>query len=141
VYFQRGFTCEISGSGRITIGAGTVVRDHTLIGCSTSIDIGRRCVLGQSALIMDGFHRFRDPDVHLLDQGYDFRPITIGDGAVVLAKCSITNSIGERAVIGSNAVVTRPIPPFCFAVGAPAQVIEYFGRPEDRPVELAGLDV
>lgn len=141
VTFQRGFVCEISGTGRVTIGAGTIVRDHVLIGCSTTIDVGRRCVLGQSALLMDGFHRFRDPDRHLLDQGYDFRPVTIDDGAVVLAKCSITSSIGAHAVIGSNSVVTRPIPPYCFAVGAPARVIEYFGRPENRPAELAGMDV
>jgi acetyltransferase-like isoleucine patch superfamily enzyme len=32
--------------------------------------------------------------------------------------------------------VTKPVPAYCFAAGAPARVIEYFGKPEDRPPHL-----
>jgi acetyltransferase-like isoleucine patch superfamily enzyme len=141
VLFRRGFVCEIAGNGRVRIGAGTVFTNHTMLGCTTTMDIGKRCLFGQSTLIMDGFHKFRDPDKHMLDQGYDYRPITIGDGAAIAAKCSITADIGERSFIGSNSVVSRPIPPYCFAVGAPAKVIEYFGHPDKRPPELVGMDV
>ena len=136
VDFRRGFVCEISGDGRVTIGANTVFTSHALIQCSTSIDIGRRAALGQALLIADGNHRFRDPDKHLLDQGYDFRPITIGDGAVVMTKCTVLADIGERAIIGANSVVTKPIPPFCLALGAPARPVEYFGPPDRRPADL-----
>ena len=136
VDFRRGFVCEISGSGRVEIGGGCVFTGETLMGCTTSITIGKRALFGQSTLIMDGFHRFRDPDLHLLEQGYDYRPITIGDGAVATAKCSITADIGERAFVGAHSVVNKPIPAYCFAVGAPARVIEYFGPPELRPADL-----
>ena len=136
VDFRRGFVCEISGDGRVTIGGGSIFTSHALIQCSTSIDIGRRAVFGQALLIADGNHRYRDPDRHLLDQGYDFRPITIGDGAVVTSKCTVLADIGERALIGANAVVSKPIPPFCLAVGAPARPIEYFGPPDRRPADL-----
>ena len=49
----------------------------------------------------------------------------------------------ERAVIGANSVVTRPIPPYCLAVGAPAKVVEYFGPPERRKEYLGseGSDI
>lgn len=135
VEFRRGFVCEISGSGRVTIGAGSAFTSHTLIQCTTQIEIGRRCVFGQSTVIADGFHRFRDPDRHLLDQGYDLRPVTIGDGAVATSKCTITASVGERALLAAHSVVTRPVPAYSLAGGAPARVIEYFGPPDRRPAD------
>lgn len=88
--------------------------------------------MGQGCLVADGNHRFRDPDRPFLEQGYDFRPIRIGSGAVVHTNCTVINDIGDRAVIGANSIVTRPIPPYCLAYGTPAKVVEYFGPPERR---------
>ena len=136
VDFRRGFVCEISGSGRVSIGAGCVFTRDALIQCTTSIDIGDRCIFGQATLLVDGNHRFRDLSRPMLDQGYDYRPIVIGDDVFVTSKCTILSDIGERAVIGANSVVSRPVPAFCVAVGAPASVIEYFGPPERRPADL-----
>lgn len=127
VDFRRGFVCEISGSGRVVIGDGSVFTSHALVQCSTSIEIGRRCVFGQSVLIADGNHRYRNPNRHLLDQGYDFRPITIGDGAVVTSKCTVLAPIGERALVAAHSVVTRPVPAYTLVGGTPARVIEHFG--------------
>jgi acetyltransferase-like isoleucine patch superfamily enzyme len=136
--FRDGFTCEISGSGKVVIGPGTIFTSSALIQCTTSIEIGTRCVFGQTCFIGDGNHRFRDHTRHTLDQGYDYRPIVIEDGATVLTKCTIVNSIGRGSIIGANSVVVKPIPAYCLAVGAPARVIEYFGPPELRPAELSG---
>lgn len=136
VDFRRGFVCEISGNGRVTIGGGSVFTSHTLIQCSTVIEIGERCVFGQALMIADGSHRFRDWTRHVLEQGYDYQPIRIGDNAVVMTKVTIAADIGQNAFIGANSLVNRPIPPFCFAGGVPARVIEYFGPPDQRPPEL-----
>jgi acetyltransferase-like isoleucine patch superfamily enzyme len=136
VEFRRGFVCEIGATGRVSIGAGSIFTSHALIQCTTSIDIGKRAVFGQSLQMADGAHRFRDWTKHLLDQGYDFRPITIGDGAIAHAKCTIVADIGEGAIIGANSLVNKPIPPYCLAGGIPARVIEYFGPPERRPPQF-----
>lgn len=136
VDFRRGFVCEISGDGRVTIGAGTTFTSNTLVQCTTSIDIGEHCNFGQSTQIVDGNHRFRDPDRPVREQGYDFRPIVIGDDVWVFGKSTVVHTIGERAIIGSNSVVTRPVPAFCLAAGAPAQVVEYFGPPDARPAGI-----
>jgi acetyltransferase-like isoleucine patch superfamily enzyme len=138
VDFRRNFVCEISGSGRVVIGGGTTFTADTLIQCTTSIEIGTRCGFGQATFIVDGNHRFRDPSRHWLDQGDDFRPITIGNDVAVNTKCTVINNIGDRAVIAANSVVSRPVPAYCLAVGAPARVVEYFGPPELRPSELEG---
>ncbi|CAN5813797.1 hypothetical protein BH24ACT3_BH24ACT3_05800 [soil metagenome] len=127
--FRQGFVCEIVGDGRVVIGAGSTFTYGGVIQCSTSIEIGERATFGQDVLIADGNHRFRDPAVHLLEQGYDFRPITIGRGATVMTKCTVINDLGEGCVIGANSVVTRPIPPRCLAFGAPARVVEHFVAP------------
>ncbi|MBV9412899.1 MAG: acyltransferase [Acidimicrobiia bacterium] len=137
VDFRRDFRCEIEGDGRVEIGAGTVFTSNALIQCSTLVSIGKRCAFGQSTLIVDGYHRYQDTDRHWMEQGYDLRPIHIGDGAGISDKCTIQADIGERAMVASGSVVNRPIPPYCLAVGAPARVIRYFGPAEKREEYLA----
>jgi acetyltransferase-like isoleucine patch superfamily enzyme len=132
VDFRSNFRCDIEGEGRVEIGAGTVFTANTLIQCSTAVSIGKRCAFGQSTLIVDGYHRYQDPERHWAEQGYDLRPIRIGDGAGISDKCTIQADVGERAMIASGSVVNRPIPPYCLAVGAPARVVRYFGPPERR---------
>lgn len=124
VELRRGFTLEIEEAGEVTIGAGCVFTYGVVIQCTTSIRIGERCMFGQDTMLVDGQHRFRDVSRPMLEQGYDWRPLTIGDDAVITTKCTIMADVGERAFVGANSVVTRPIPPFTVAVGAPARVIE-----------------
>lgn len=126
VEFRRGFVCEISGNGEVRIGEGSVFTAGALIQCTTSIDIGRRCIFGQDTLLVDGSHRFGDPDQHLLDQGYDFRPLRIEDGAVVMAKCTVFADIGAGTVVGAHCVVSRALPARCLAIGAPARPVRFF---------------
>lgn len=138
VEMRRDFVCEISGEGRVTIGDRCVFTGTALIQCTTTIDFEDGAVLGQGTMVADGNHRFKDPDVPPLQQGYDFRPIRIGRECIVHTGCTLVNSIGARAIIGANSVVTKPVPPYCLAVGAPARVIDYFGPPDRREEFLAG---
>ncbi len=137
VDFRRGFRCEIHRGGRVRIGGGSVLTYGVLIQCTTSIDIGERCILGQATMVVDGNHRFRDLERPMLAQGYDYRPITIADDAMITTKCTIIADVGERAVIGANSVVSRPVPAFTVAVGSPARPIGYFGPAGGAPAELA----
>lgn len=136
VEFRRDFRAEVSGNGRITIGSGTVFTYSVLIQCTTTIDIGERCQFGQTTILLDGQHRFRDITRPMLEQGYDFHPLRIEDDATITTKCTIMADIGTRAFIGANSVVTRPIPAYTVAVGAPAKPIDYFGPPGEEPEAL-----
>ena len=128
VEFRRGFRAELHG-GTITIGGGTVFTYDVVLQCSSRIDIGERCIFAHAATVVDGNHRFRDLERPVLGQGYDLRPIAIGVDATILAKATVIADVGQRAVVGANAVVTRPVPPFTVAAGTPAQVIEELQRP------------
>lgn len=136
VEFRRNFRAEVGPTGRIEIGDDVRFTYDVLMQCDTTITIGPKAMFGQCAMIVDGNHRFRDYDVPILQQGYDYRSITIGEDAVVLTKGTVINNIGKRSIIGANAVVTNPIPDYCVAVGIPARVVEYYGPPEHRPPDL-----
>ncbi|HET9051054.1 MAG TPA: acyltransferase [Candidatus Dormibacteraeota bacterium] len=135
VDFRRRFHCEIAGDGVVRIGAGSAFTHDVLIQCSTSIEIGERCMFAQGVLVVDGNHRFRDLDAPPAAQGYDYRPIRIGDDVWVGAKATVIADVGRRAVVAAGAVVTRPVPPMCVAAGVPARIVEYFGPPGERPAE------
>jgi acetyltransferase-like isoleucine patch superfamily enzyme len=126
--FRRGFRAELAGpDARIEMGSSCVFTYYSLVQCGRSITIGDRVMFGQSSMVVDGNHRFRDLTKPMLAQGYDFRPIRIGDDVTTTTKCTIIADIGERAFVGANSVVTKEIPPFTVAVGSPAEAIDYFG--------------
>jgi acetyltransferase-like isoleucine patch superfamily enzyme len=133
VEFRRNFRAELGPKARVSIGTLSYMTYDVLIQCDTELEIGERCGIGQTVIILDGNHRYRDLNTPLLEQGYEYRAIRIEDDATVLSKCTVMNSIGTRSVIGANAVVSRPVPAYCLAAGVPARVIDYFGPEELRP--------
>lgn len=130
VEFRRGFRAEIIGRARVVIGGGCVFSYHSLIQCTSSIEIGERCGFGQSLAIFDGKHGYRDPSKGFLDQGFELRPIRIGSDCAVLTKTTVVADVGHRSVVGANSVVSKAIPPYSLAGGVPARVIDRF-MPED----------
>ena len=66
--------------------------------------------------------------VAVMDLPLKYAPIEIKDGAHIGIGSIIMPgvTIGEGAVIGAGSVVTRDIPPYCVAVGAPCKPIKYF---------------
>jgi acetyltransferase-like isoleucine patch superfamily enzyme len=53
--------------------------------------------------------------------------VEIGEGAWIGENvCIIGASVGKGCVIGANSVVTKNIPDYCVAVGAPAKIIKRY---------------
>jgi len=135
--FRRNFRAEVAGDGRLVVGEGCSFTYDVLIQCSTTVEFGDRCGVGQSCFVADGKHNYRDHTRPFQQQGYDFRPIRIGDDVMILSKVTIVADVGDHCVIGANAVVNRDVPAYCVAAGVPAKVRDYFGPPGGEPPELA----
>lgn len=127
VEFRRNFRAELGPQARVSIGPGCHLTHNIVISCSTSVRIGARSLIANAVYIVDGNHRFRDHSQTVIEQGYDYREIVIGEDAMILSKATIVNSVGRRGVVAANAVVTRPVPDYSLVGGVPARVLEYFG--------------
>jgi len=99
----------------------------TALCAGSSIEVGEQTIFGASAMVMD--HDFHVPcgewgwadDCHS-----NARPIKIGRGVFVGARAIILKgvTIGDRAVIGAGAVLTKDVPARHIAVGNPARIFE-----------------
>jgi acetyltransferase-like isoleucine patch superfamily enzyme len=122
------------GDARIRIGGGTFLNIGVMVAAQDLVEIGSHCMLANGCFVSDASHRFDDPDRPITEQGFESKgPTRIGDncwlGLGVVVTSGVT--IGERSVIGANSVVTRDIPPYSVAAGAPARVLRQvrYGAP------------
>jgi acetyltransferase-like isoleucine patch superfamily enzyme len=133
--FRRGFRAEVSPGGTVRIGDLCVFSYYSLIQCGQSIEIGDRAMFGQSSIVVDGNHQFRNVSKPLAESGYDYKPIKIENDVTTLTKVTVVDSIGTKATVGANSVVSKPIPAYTLAAGVPARILDYFGPPELTPPE------
>jgi acetyltransferase-like isoleucine patch superfamily enzyme len=116
-----------SDSGRIAIGGGTLVNIGVMIAAVDAVTIGEHCMFANGCVVTDGNHRFDDVDKPVPWQGFTSKgPVRIGDNVWFGAHAVVTSgvTIGRRAVIGANSVVTEDVPEFAIAAGAPARVLK-----------------
>ena len=124
-HFRRNCVVEVNGSGRVEVGEDTQFTYNVVVQCSTSVTIGKRCLVG-AAMIVDGNHGYRDLSRSLLQQDYEYRPITIADDVWIGIGAIVMADVGERGVVAANAVVTEPVAPYTVVGGVPARVISEF---------------
>ena len=119
------FDTTIECSGQFTIGERVIFGHHCTFGCKDSIEIGDDCLLAEMVSIRDHDHNFARLDVPIRAQGASCAPVKIGRDVWLGAKVTVLKgvTIGDGAIIGANAVVTRDIPPRAIAAGIPARVI------------------
>lgn len=114
----------------VTIGSGCRFGAYNHITCINSITIGNNCLTGKWVTITDNSHG--DTDIESLQLSPINRPLVskgaviIGDNVWIGDKATILPgvSIGDGAVIGANAVVTKDVPPYCVVGGNPARIIK-----------------
>jgi acetyltransferase-like isoleucine patch superfamily enzyme len=122
VYFDYG--CNFSCGQDFVASYNCVFLDCALI------TIGDRVVMGPGVKLITATH---DVEVQTRRDGIEYAsPITIGDdcwlGSAVQVMPGVT--IGKGCTISAGSVVTRDIPPFSVAVGAPAKVTRTLKNPD-----------
>ena len=130
--FQTGEACvldydaTIECFGQLKIGARVIFGHHCTIGCKEHIEIGDDCLLAEMVSIRDHDHNFARTDIPIRAQGATSAPVKIGRDVWLGAKVTVLKgvTIGDGAIVGANAVVTRDIPAGAIAVGVPARVVK-----------------
>lgn len=92
-----------------------------------SIEIGESTILGSGVMLIDNdFHAPEGAWEWADDFQTGARPIKVGRGVFIGARALVLKgvTIGDRAVIGAGAVVTRDVPAGQVAAGNPARCFE-----------------
>lgn len=86
----------------------------------TEIVLGNHVMVGANAII-------GDRDDHSEIYGSEPRPIHIGNHVWIGMNSTIMKgvTIGDYAIIGAGAIVTKNIPPYAIVAGIPAKIIKY----------------
>jgi acetyltransferase-like isoleucine patch superfamily enzyme len=132
VLLEPGVWLTAPAPARIRIGAGTFLNLGVMVAAAELVEIGEHCMLANGCFVTDADHRFDDPDKPVPWQGFTTKgPTRLGDNVWCGANVVITGgvTIGKRCVIGANSVVTRDVPAFSVAAGAPAKVLRQVEYP------------
>lgn len=133
----------------LSLGKRVHVGRNAFIGAAHSIRVDDDVLMGPGVTITDHNHRFDDPTRLINQQGvteggfvHVGRGCFIGAGAVIVGHRGLT--IGDHAVIGANAVVTKDVPPYGVVAGNPAQLIgrrDATSRTRELSVDSGSTDV
>jgi acetyltransferase-like isoleucine patch superfamily enzyme len=112
--------------GTLSLGDKSVLARDVSINCYLDVEIGDCALIADNVYISDFDHKFADLDLPIKDQGIEKSRVRIERNVWLGTKVTVSRGvrIGEGAVVGANAVVTRDLPPYCVAAGLPARVIK-----------------
>lgn len=114
--------CVYEG-GKLILG-GSYINSGTQIRCMNEISIGNQCAIGRNVMIMDY-------DAHNIfyadgNENKDPAPVSIGQHVWIGAGATILKGvhIGDNAIVGARAVVTKDVKANTIVAGNPAKVIK-----------------
>ncbi len=131
-------------SGRFVDRPRLVIKDRAEISWNVSIVVNREVIIEEDARVSYDC-RISDSDGHRREADLraanvpvdlrDIRPVRIGRNAWIGNGAHIMKgvTIGEGAIVGANSVVIGDVPPYCLALGNPAEVyFQNYGRPSRK---------
>ena len=124
--------------GEVEIGDKTVIGQECTISAFQRVRIGSECVIADRAMFIDFDHGVVEVERPIRLQGIYKRDVVVGSNVWIgYGACVLRGvSVGDNAVIGTNAVVTKDVPANAIVGGIPARVI----RMREAPAELRWPD-
>ncbi len=115
-------------NGVIKLGRAVWINDGCNFYAMTEITIGSHTMIGDQVTIYDASCHHVSPDRPPVAQPVSIgRNVWIGSRAMILPGVTI----GDHAVIGAGAIVTKDVPGRSIAVGNPVRVTKTFDCPDD----------
>jgi acetyltransferase-like isoleucine patch superfamily enzyme len=111
--------------GLVSIGAKTVLGQECTISAFQHVSIGRECVIADRVMLIDFDHGMVEVERPIRLQGIYKRDTRIGNNVWIgYGACILRGvTVGDNAVIGTCAVVTKDVPANAVVGGVPARII------------------
>lgn len=116
---------------KIKIGDGTAIQFYFHCGAAECVTIGENVLISGRVYITDHDHVFDDYELPARKcSKLSSAPVVIEDGAWLGEGSVILKgvTVGCRAVVGANAVVTKDVPSYSVVAGVPARVIRKISK-------------
>jgi len=112
----------------LEIGDGCSIGNFNHIYATKKIEIQNNVLTADRVYISDNQHGYEDINLPVIKQGIiQLNAVSIGEGSWLGENvCVLGAKIGKNCVIGANTVVTKDIPDYSIAVGAPAKIIKRY---------------
>jgi acetyltransferase-like isoleucine patch superfamily enzyme len=125
VKFGSGVSISAGSDAHVDIGDNTYIGRNTIIIANKEVNIGKDCRISPFNYIIDTNHGIKADEL-IREQSYDIEPISIGNDVWIGTHCVILKGvkIGDGAVIGAGAVVTKNVPDKSIVGGVPAKIIK-----------------
>jgi acetyltransferase-like isoleucine patch superfamily enzyme len=110
----------------LSVGDRTVIGPNVHIGVARRLEIGRECLFASGVYVTDHDHDFSNPEEPVVSNGRVVCSATVIEDRVWLGERVIVLkgvTLGRCSIIGAGSIVTKSIPPYTIAVGAPARVV------------------
>jgi acetyltransferase-like isoleucine patch superfamily enzyme len=123
--------------GVVSIGAKTVLGQECTISAYQHVSIGRECVIADRVMLIDFDHGVVEVDRPVRLQGIYKRDVRVGNNVWIgYGACILRGvTVGDNAIIGTSAVVTKDVPDNAVVAGVPARVIRMRDAPRSMRFE------
>jgi acetyltransferase-like isoleucine patch superfamily enzyme len=118
--------------GEVRIGDKTVLGQECTISAYQHVSIGEQCVVADRVMLIDFDHNVAEVERPIRRQGIYKRDVRVGSNVWIGYGAQILRgvSVGDNAIIGASAIVTKDVPANAVVAGSPARVIRMRAAPE-----------
>jgi acetyltransferase-like isoleucine patch superfamily enzyme len=124
--------------GEVRIGDKTVLGQECTISAYQHVSIGEQCIVADRVMLIDFDHNVAEVERPIRTQGIYKRDVRVGNNVWIGYGAQILRgvSVGDNAIVGASAVVTKDVPANAVVAGTPARVI----RMREAPSTLRWSD-
>jgi acetyltransferase-like isoleucine patch superfamily enzyme len=111
--------------GEVSIGDKTVLGQECTISAYQHVSIGEQCILADRVMLIDFDHNVAEVERPIRVQGIYKRDVRVGNNVWIGHAAQIMRgvTVGDNAIVGAGAVVTKDVPANAVVAGVPARVL------------------
>ena len=117
---------RIFGAQKLKVGRNCRISYDCIFQANGGIEMGDEVIFGPGVKVWSVNHVFERTDVPIFDQGYDHKPVVIGNGVWFGANTFVMPGarIGDHVVVSAGSVVAgKDVEPYSILAGNPARKV------------------